>query len=168
MEIYLLNCHLLFDKTTKNELIICLKSLMILSDLANRLTKMIFKETVDRMNRWAIMGFMGMTDGGRIKVTVNCRGSAKFMGGGGGRGATMQICWNKRFFLFQVSWCRKQNNQQSQCEPGLLEVLLFNKQSRRSCNYSARPEGESAVEEVHSHQITLIPTLREVYGWSYQ
>lgn len=25
------------------------------------------------------MGFMGMADGGRIKVTVNCQGSAQFM-----------------------------------------------------------------------------------------
>lgn len=25
------------------------------------------------------MGFMGMADGGRIKVNVNCRGSAKCM-----------------------------------------------------------------------------------------
>lgn len=57
---------------------------MIVSDLANRLTKMIFKETVDRMNRGAIMGFMGMADGGRIKVTLNCRGSATFMRGGAG------------------------------------------------------------------------------------
>lgn len=60
----------------------------------------------------------------------------------------------------------------SACEPGLLEVLLFNEQSRRSCNDSvwkcAGPGGEAAVEEVHHHQITLIPTLREVYGWSYQ
>lgn len=38
-------------KQQRNELITCLKSLMILSDLANRLTKMIFKETVDRVNR---------------------------------------------------------------------------------------------------------------------
>lgn len=46
------------------------------------------------------MGFMGMADGGRIKEAVNCGGSAKFM-----RRArkTMQICRNRRVFLFQVS-----------------------------------------------------------------
>lgn len=62
---------------------------MILSDSANRLTKTIFKETVDKMNRWAIMGFMGMADGGRIKVTVNCKGSSEFMRRGEKNNANM-------------------------------------------------------------------------------
>lgn len=38
------------EKTTNNELIICIKS-RSLSDLANCLAKMIFKETVDKKNR---------------------------------------------------------------------------------------------------------------------
>lgn len=50
---------------------------MIRSDLANRLTEMVFKETVDRTNRRAITGFMGTADG--IKAAANCGGSAEFM-----------------------------------------------------------------------------------------
>lgn len=43
---------------------------MICSDLANRLAEMIFKETVDRTNKRAIMGFVGNADG-RIKAPAN-------------------------------------------------------------------------------------------------
>lgn len=35
------------------------------------------------------MGFMGMADGGRIKVTVNCKGSAEFMRRGEKNNANM-------------------------------------------------------------------------------
>lgn len=35
------------------------------------------------------MGFMGMADGGRIKVTVNCKGSSEFMRRGEKNNANM-------------------------------------------------------------------------------
>lgn len=57
------------------------------------------------MNRRAIMGFVGLADGGRIKVTVNCRGSAQFMRCGR---KTMQICCNRGLFVFGVK--EKDNN----------------------------------------------------------
>lgn len=56
------------------------------------------------------MGFMGMADGGRIKVSVNCKSSAEFMRGGG----TMQMCQNNGEFLFQV-FCCTENTIESVC-----------------------------------------------------
>lgn len=50
---------------------------MICSDLANCLAEMIFKETVDRTNKRAIMGFVGNADG-RIKAPANWFWLAEF------------------------------------------------------------------------------------------
>lgn len=59
------------------------------------------------------MGFMGLADGGRIKVAVNCKSSAEFMREEGKK--TMQICQNSRGFLFQV-FCCTENTIDSLCE----------------------------------------------------
>lgn len=96
------------------------------------------------------MGFMGMADGGRIKVTLNCRGSATFMWGGAGG----------------EKQCKYARESVSSCERS-----VFSFRNSRKAHFNKRSIAaalESVVEVVHSHQITLISILHEVYWWSYQ
>lgn len=69
------------------------------------------------------MGFMGLADGGRIKVAVNCKSSAEFMREERKK-KTMQICQNSRGFLFQV-FCCTENTIDSLCELWAVRFFIF-------------------------------------------
>lgn len=120
------------------------------------------------MNRWAIMGFMGMADGGRIKVSVNCKSSAEFM-----RGKKKQCKCARTMKSFSFKSSVVQKIQLSHCflhraKSFLLKVhrsnsgkkkgwvISFNKQSEALAvnknNYlfwikSSRPSCESGVQK---------------------
>lgn len=123
------------------------------------------------MNRWTIVGFMGTADGGRIKVSVNCKGSAEFTRGE----TTMQICQS---FCFKCSVV--QENTLIHCVSFCFDVPYEITQIKLfdfKCGVCKRLKfvleilysySESMVEKVASHQISSISTFWEAFWTSYQ